>query len=100
MARPGLLLYGLRPSHKFATLDGLRPVMSWKTTVAQVKTLSANSPVGYGNSYRTCSAETIAILPVGYARRFATLATDLARGAGARTAGATGWQGQHGKNRS
>ena len=67
MARPGLLLYGLRPSRKFVTLDGLRPVMSWKTIVAQVKTLPANSPVGYGNSYRTCGAETIAILPVGYA---------------------------------
>lgn len=67
MARPGLLLYGLRPSPKFATVDRLRPVMSWKTTVAQVKTLSANSPVGYGNSYRTCGVETIAILPVGYA---------------------------------
>ena len=41
--------------------------MSWKTVVAQVKTLPPNSPVGYGNSYRTRGEEKIAILPVGYA---------------------------------
>lgn len=66
-ARPGLLLYGLRPSAARDMIAGLRPAMSWKTVVAQVKTLPADSPVGYGNSYRTCGEETIAVLPVGYA---------------------------------
>ena len=68
--RPGILLYGLRPSASLELLRGLRPVMSWKTVVAQVKTLPANSPVGYGNSYRTSGEETIAVLPVGYADGF------------------------------
>ena len=49
------------------SFSGLQPVMSWKTVVAQVKTLPPNSPVGYGNSYRTRGEEKIAILPVGYA---------------------------------
>ncbi len=66
LVRPGLLLYGLNPSRQLK-LAGLRPVMSWKTVIIQVKTLPANSNVGYGNSYRTCGEETIAVLPVGYA---------------------------------
>ena len=65
LVRPGLLLYGLQPT-KQLRLAGLRPVMSWKTTVAQVKTLPAGAAVGYGG-YRTRQQETIAVLPVGYA---------------------------------
>ena len=41
--------------------------MSWKTQVAQVKTLPPNSRIGYGNAYRTRGEETIAVVPVGYA---------------------------------
>lgn len=67
LVRPGLLLYGLTPDESQSAIKGLRPVMSWKTVVAQVKTLPPNSPVGYGNSYRTPGEETIAVLPVGYA---------------------------------
>lgn len=67
LVRPGLLLYGLKPSRQPDVLAGLRPVMSWKTVVAQVKTLPANSNIGYGGSYRTSGEETIAVLPVGYA---------------------------------
>ena len=66
LVRPGLLLYGLQPTGQMR-LAGLRPVMSWKTTVAQVKTLPAGASVGYGGDYRTRRQETIAVLPVGYA---------------------------------
>ena len=65
LVRPGLLLYGLQPTRQLR-LAGLRPAMSWKTTVAQVKTLPAGATVGYGG-WRTRRQETIAILPVGYA---------------------------------
>ena len=66
LVRPGLLLYGLQPTGQMR-LAGLRPVMSWKTTIAQVKTLPAGASVGYGGDYRTRRQETIAVLPVGYA---------------------------------
>lgn len=66
LVRPGLLLYGLQPTGQMR-LAGLRPVMSWKTTVAQIKTLPAGASVGYGGDYRTRRQETIAVLPVGYA---------------------------------
>ncbi|MCY4017847.1 MAG: alanine racemase [Chloroflexi bacterium] len=67
LVRPGLLIYGLKPCESATSLEGLQPVMSWKTVIAQVKTLPPNSPVGYGNSYRTRGEEKIAVLPVGYA---------------------------------
>jgi len=67
MVRAGLLLYGLQPSDSLKGLKGLKPVMSWKTVIAQVKTLPPKSPVGYGNTYKTRKQETIAILPIGYA---------------------------------
>lgn len=65
LVRPGLLLYGLQPTRQLR-LAGLRPVMSWKTAIAQVKTLPAGAAVGYGG-HRTRQQETIAVLPVGYA---------------------------------
>lgn len=67
LARPGLLLYGLNPMPGSAATGGLQPALSWTTNIAQVKTLPAGSPIGYGNTYRTRAYETIAVLPVGYA---------------------------------
>ncbi len=67
LARIGLALYGLNPSPQQQRLPALQPVMAWKTTVIQLKTLPAGSPVGYGNAYRTSGSERIATLPVGYA---------------------------------
>ncbi|MBZ0275883.1 MAG: alanine racemase, partial [Anaerolineae bacterium] len=70
MVRVGLALYGLHPSDQVRLNPAFRPVMTWKTTVAQVKTLPPNYPVGYGATYRTRGEETIAILPIGYADGF------------------------------
>ncbi len=67
MVRCGLVMYGLSPSASLQLPDEFRPVMMWKTVVAQVKTLPPGHPVGYGSTYRTSREETIAILPVGYA---------------------------------
>lgn len=67
LVRPGLLLYGLNPLGDGEGPDWLQPAMTWKTTIAQVKTLPSGSAVGYGNTYRTQKNEKIAVLPVGYA---------------------------------
>jgi Alr-MurF fusion protein len=67
MVRTGIALYGLSPSANLPMPDGFQPVMSWKTVVAQVKTLPRGHYVGYGNTYRTRMDERIAVLPVGYA---------------------------------
>jgi alanine racemase len=68
--RVGLAMYGLSPSDKVRVPGSFKPVLTWKTVIAQVKTLPPNHPVGYGNSYRTQTEERIAVLPVGYADGF------------------------------
>ncbi|MBC8099334.1 MAG: alanine racemase, partial [Armatimonadetes bacterium] len=70
MVRCGIALYGLHPSQKVRLPEAFKPVMTWKTVVAQVKTLPAGHMVGYGNSYRTQREETVAILPIGYGDGF------------------------------
>lgn len=70
MVRLGLAMYGLRPSPHVPLPPGFRPALTWKTTIAQVKTLPPGSFVSYGNTYRTEREETIAVIPVGYADGF------------------------------
>ncbi len=47
-------------------LPTLRPVMSWRARLAQVKDVAAGAYVGYGRTYRATHASRIAIVPVGY----------------------------------
>jgi alanine racemase len=68
--RLGLAMYGLQPSPHVSLPAGFRPALTWKTTIAQVKTLPPGSYVSYGNTYRTEQEETIAVIPVGYADGF------------------------------
>jgi alanine racemase len=70
MVRIGLALYGQSPSPTLALPENVRPVLTWKTVIAQVKTLPSGHPVGYGNTYLTSGEETIAVIPVGYADGF------------------------------
>jgi len=75
MLRPGIAIYGLWPSREtyLSTLMGnrpvpkLRPVLSWKTKVVQLKTMPEGSYVGYGCTYKTTRRTKLAVLPVGYA---------------------------------
>ena len=73
LLRLGIGLYGLYPSaslaRSHADLD-LRPVMRWVTHLAQVKTLPAGHPVGYGLTYRTTKPTRIGIVPQGYSDGF------------------------------
>jgi len=70
MVRLGLAMYGLQPSPHVPLPQGFRPALTWKTTIAQVKTLPPGSYISYGNTYRTQAEETIAVIPVGYADGF------------------------------
>jgi alanine racemase len=74
LARVGISLYGLWPSREtFVTClsEGkpaieLRPALTWKTRVAQVKVVPEESFIGYGCTYRTTRPSRVAVLPVGY----------------------------------
>lgn len=73
MVRPGIAIYGLWPSeevkkaaHEQNAAVSLKPVLSWKTRIAQIKEIPANSYIGYGCTYKTKQKTKLAILPVGY----------------------------------
>jgi alanine racemase len=70
MVRLGLAMYGLQPSPSVKLPNGFRPALTWKTSIAQVKTLPKGSYVSYGNTYQTKKDERIAVIPVGYADGF------------------------------
>jgi alanine racemase len=65
MVRPGLMLYGYAP-RRFPSPE-LRPVLTWKTRVIQIKKVGAGQRVSYSGTFVTQRPSTLAILPVGYA---------------------------------
>lgn len=74
MVRVGIGLYGLWPSRETllsSMINGnppleLKPVLTWKTRVAQIKDVKKGSFIGYGCTYKTGRNSKIAVLPVGY----------------------------------
>ena len=63
MCRPGIALYGYPP----AGFAGLRPVMTLKTRIAQIKDIAPGAGVSYGRTYIADRKMRLAVLPVGYA---------------------------------
>ncbi len=64
--RPGIALYGYgarEPTGRFQT----RPVLQWKTRIAQVRRVPAGFPVGYDSTYVTPAPTALAVLAAGYA---------------------------------
>jgi alanine racemase len=74
MARVGIAAYGMWPSNETlvaALLAGrrnvtLRPALTWKTRLAQVREVPRGACVGYGLTYQTTAPARLAVLPVGY----------------------------------
>ena len=73
MIRLGIGAYGLWPSRETqlaARERGRRitliPAMTWKTRVAQIKTVEAGEHVSYGLTYQARHRMQVAVLPVGY----------------------------------
>ena len=74
LVRVGIGLYGLWPSketylsclEKRRDLLSLRPVLSWKARIAQIKKVPKDALVGYGGTYKTTRPTTLALVPVGY----------------------------------
>src|SRR3990172_587865 len=67
MVRPGLMLYGIYPSPGMASQVALKPVLSWKTRILQLKKIPKGSSISYGQTFVTRRESLIATLPVGYA---------------------------------
>lgn len=68
LVRAGIIMYGLFPSPEVSrNIIKLRPVMTFKTRVIQVKPVPPGFSVSYGCTYTTERESVIATLPVGYA---------------------------------
>ncbi len=73
--RIGIEMYGLWPSRgvelwckrsKKTRQFKLRPALSYKTRLIQVKRVRAGSYIGYGCSFQAPQAITVGVIPVGY----------------------------------
>lgn len=67
MIRPGVATYGLPPDPSLEGRVSLRPLLSWRAAVAQVKTVPKGAGVSYGRTWTAEQESRIAVLPVGYA---------------------------------
>jgi alanine racemase len=92
MVRIGIGMYGLWPSKETylsCLLQNrhpvqLKPVLSWKTRIAQIKKVPKGAYVGYGCTFRTTRETTLAVLPIGYfdgyCRAFSNMSYVLIKG--------------------
>jgi alanine racemase len=79
MVRLGLALYGVAPRFcpPFAAgdepaalsraIDGLEPVLAWKTRVTSLLSIPAGTEVGYNGTFLATESMRLALLPLGYA---------------------------------
>ncbi|MDD4223171.1 MAG: alanine racemase [Candidatus Cloacimonetes bacterium] len=67
ICRLGILSYGIytHPSQKGKI--ALKPVMTFKSTVSQLKSIPAGATVGYNRSWKAARDTRYAVIPVGYA---------------------------------
>ena len=69
-ARCGIALYGLSPFGTDPAEDGLEPVLSWTSHLAQTRLLRPGESTGYGRRFVAERETWIGIVPVGYADGF------------------------------
>lgn len=66
MVRPGLLVYGLRPGGaEFPGIE-VKPVMSFKSCVVQLRKVRKGRFISYSRTYCAGRDSLIAVVPVGY----------------------------------
>ncbi len=73
VVRIGISLYGLYSIESNGGASArakkrlhLKPALSWKSKILQVKTIPARSSIGYGQTFKAKKRMTIALIPVGY----------------------------------
>jgi len=74
LVRPGIAQYGLWPSADTnRRLIDLKPVMSLKSQIVQLKDVPAGFRISYGSTYETAVPTRIATVPIGYADGYSRL---------------------------
>lgn len=67
LAWTGLALDGIESGEVLWESEQLRPIVSWKSQLSQVKTIPAGACVGYGSLWTADRETRIGLVPVGYA---------------------------------
>ncbi|NTW72049.1 MAG: alanine racemase [Eubacteriaceae bacterium] len=77
MVRPGVMLYGMYPSPEVnKTNVDIKPVKTFKTRIAHIKSIEEGDSVSYGRRFIACGKRLVATLPVGYADGYSRLLTN------------------------
>ena len=70
MVRAGIGLYGIWPSNETKGYAEnkfkLKPVLSWKTVIAEINNIKAGEKIGYDFTEKLFKDSKVAILPIGY----------------------------------
>lgn len=67
LVRPGIMLYGYHTLPNTVATPDLRPVLSLKTRIAQLRTIQPGATVSYNRTFTAKRPTRIAVLPIGYA---------------------------------
>lgn len=79
MVRPGIILYGYYPSDEVIKEKiKLKPAMSLKSTISNIKILPEETGISYGHLFTTKKESKIATVPIGYADGYTRLLTGKA----------------------
>jgi alanine racemase len=91
LVRPGIMLYGYHTLPQSVAAPDLKPVLSLRTCIAQLRTIQPGESVSYNGTFTATRTTRIATLPVGYAdglsRRLSNRGQVLVRGQRAPIAG-------------
>ena len=73
LVRPGIMLYGSHPAPTLADAIHLKPMMSLKSRVLQLKRLPRGHSVSYGRTFICPRKTLVAVIPIGYADGYSRL---------------------------
>jgi alanine racemase len=66
MARCGVAIYGLDPFQRDPAEQGLRPALTLRSHVADVKRFPAGASAGYGRKWKASVDTWVGVIPLGY----------------------------------
>lgn len=78
MVRPGIMTYGYYPSLETSESLDIKPALSLKSGVVQIKTFKRGMSVSYGRKFFTKGDDRIAVVPIGYGDGYTRLLTGKA----------------------
>jgi alanine racemase len=67
LVRPGIMLYGYHTLPGSVPVPDLKPVLSLRTSIAQLRTIQPGHKVSYNGTFTATRPTRIAVLPIGYA---------------------------------